>query len=94
MTLETRTTITLGDVAAIEYECAHCRSRTIRLLDDQHSVPLRCGNCSSLWFADNSNEHNDLKLLVSTLRDIPKSSINQHVTIRLEIRQVIPPKST
>lgn len=88
MTIETRSTIGIGDVTAIEYECAHCHSQMIRLLDDKHNIPMRCGNCPALWFAEDSNEHNDLKLLVSVLREFPKSSVNAQVAIKLEIRDL------
>ena len=88
ITVETRSTIGLQDITAIEYECTNCHSKTLRLLDDKHNIPMRCGNCPSLWFAENSSEHRDLQLLVSVLRDFPRSSVNAHVAIKLEIRDL------
>ena len=85
MTFETRTTINLEDIRAIEYECTKCHSRSVRLLDDKHTVASGCNNCNNRWLADGSQEHEDLKTLLNVLRNFRKSSVNTHVTIRLDI---------
>lgn len=85
MTIETKNTIELGDITAISYQCKNCKATTVRLLDDKHIVPGRCGNCAQAWLSDGSTEHNLLKMLLSVLREFPKSSVNQHVAIRLEV---------
>lgn len=88
MTIETRSTIGIGDITAIEYECLHCHCKTIRLLDDKHNVPLRCGNCSSNWFADGSREHREICRLLDVLRNFPESSVKTQVAVKFEIREL------
>jgi DNA-directed RNA polymerase subunit RPC12/RpoP len=94
MTAETRTTITLGDIAAVEYECVGCQAKMIRIIEKGHMIPLACGNCGREWFAKDSNEHRDLSRLTEILKDFPKSSVNKQVFIRLEITGTIPATST
>lgn len=86
MTVETRSTIGLDDIVALEYECSRCKCTSVRLLDNKHTIPATCGNCHNGWFADGSQEHRDLELLLNVLRNFPKASINQHVKIKLELR--------
>jgi hypothetical protein len=87
MTLETRNTIELKDVVAIEYECAGCRAKTVRVLNDKHVIPLTCGNCNTPWFAQGSNEWRHLQDLVATFAEL-RSSITKEVGVRLEIAGV------
>jgi len=88
MTIETRSTIDLDDITAIEYECAKCRCKTIRALDDNHRIPAMCGNCSAVWMTDGSREHKELSTFVADLREFRRSSVNQHVGIRFEVRGI------
>jgi DNA-directed RNA polymerase subunit RPC12/RpoP len=85
MTVETRRTIELRDILAIEYECSQCGAKTIRTLNEKHAIPGMCGNCSATWIVDGSQEHRDLIVFVNTLRTFPKSSVNAHVRIKLEV---------
>jgi|ERR1017187_7214904 transcription elongation factor Elf1 len=85
MTVETRHTIELQDILAIEYECSHCGAKTIRTLNEKHAIPAMCGNCSAMWIVDGSQEHRDLNMFVNTLRSFPKSSVNAHLRVKLEV---------
>ena len=71
MTIETRGTIELADVLAVEYECANqsCRARVIRPLERSGgiAVPRACGNCGSSWFTDPSQEAQELKDFLETI---------------------------
>jgi len=85
MTAETRTTIGLGDIVAIEYQCRHCGTKTIRLLNAVHRVPIACGNCNHPWMTDRSREYAELNDLHSLIRTLATSSIGTQVGIRLEV---------
>ncbi len=57
MTIETRGTIELKDIAAVEYECSKCHAKTIRPLKQETSnVPGICANCQQIWFTDGRQE--------------------------------------
>jgi hypothetical protein len=88
MTVETRRTIELTDIDAIEYECRKCGATTVRLLDESHRIPVACGNCATVWTIETSQEHMDLMRFVSLLRYFPKSTANAHVRIKLEVRGI------
>jgi hypothetical protein len=88
MTIETRSTIDLDDITAIEYECSKCHCKTIRALDDKHRVPAVCGNCSRVWMTDGSREHQELTSFIAGLREFRRSSVNQDVRIRLEVHGI------
>ena len=84
MTVETRRTIALEDLKAIEYECLYCHTKSVRLLDEKNRVASACGNCNRGWLTDGSREHTELQTFVNVLMSFRNSSINQHVGIRFE----------
>ena len=86
MTIETRSTIGLDDIVALEYECKNCKSKSVRLLDERHKIPAGCANCGHQWLADGSQEHQDLTLFLNVLKTFPRSSVNKHVMVKLELR--------
>jgi hypothetical protein len=49
MTSETRTTIQLSDIRAVEFECNHCHHRLVRPLGVWQSQWEQCPECGSLW---------------------------------------------
>jgi hypothetical protein len=70
MTVETRTTITLGDLTHVEFECGKCYVRTIRPLSDDTFVPATCpasGCDNKNWFTMGSQEHQDLRTLINLI---------------------------
>lgn len=85
MTVETRRTIELQDVQALEYECKYCGAKTVRFLNEKHSIPATCGNCNATWISDGSPEHADLVRFVRILMSFPKSTVNAHVRVKLDV---------
>jgi hypothetical protein len=49
MTTETRTTIQLSDLKAVEIECTSCHSRIARPIGTLLSPALGCPECNSNW---------------------------------------------
>jgi hypothetical protein len=84
MTRETRTTIELGDIAAIEFECTQCHSRTTRLLDKWNQSPASCGNCGEQWMLTHSGDFKSIDTLANLIRTF--SSHAMPFTMRLEIK--------
>ena len=67
MTVETRTTIELGDINAVEFECKNCRTKTVRQLD-KLQVPTSCDNCGDRWFIDGNPESGELGFFIKKLQ--------------------------
>jgi DNA replicative helicase MCM subunit Mcm2 (Cdc46/Mcm family) len=62
MTVETRTTMQLSDIKAIEFECTHCHAKRIFQIRNFDTPPLNCGSCgeSQPWFVANSPDRSDI----------------------------------
>lgn len=60
MTVETRTTIELKDVEAVEFGCSKCGNRIIRQLTETPRVPMACDNCGEAWFSGTGPENGQL----------------------------------
>ena len=60
MTTETRTTIELQDITAVEFECKQCGTKTTRKLDNALVIPVTCDNCRDQWVIGNSDEFHQL----------------------------------
>jgi hypothetical protein len=70
MTVETKTTIALGDITHAEFECGKCHVRTTRPLSDDTFVPATCptSSCDNKnWFSMGSQEHQDLRTLITLI---------------------------
>lgn len=69
MTLETRTTIELGDIKAIEFECAACHAKTTILIEKFTQSPTRCSSCDSKqWLIHGSQDWDSIKHFVEAIR--------------------------
>ena len=51
MTSETRTTIQLSDIKAVEFECSSCHHRIVRPVGAWQSYLSECPECGSNWSA-------------------------------------------
>jgi predicted RNA-binding Zn-ribbon protein involved in translation (DUF1610 family) len=49
MTSETRTTIQLSDIKAVEFECTNCHHRLVRPIGVWQSQWDQCPDCGSIW---------------------------------------------
>ncbi len=75
MTIETRATVELKDLAAVEYQC-NCGAKSVRpigggLRERGNTVPVKCEACGELWTVDGSVARHIAQLLnlVAVLAD-------------------------
>jgi hypothetical protein len=85
MTIETRSSIELGDIVAFEMECSKCHARTIRKLQTIFDVPGKCGNCGGGWMMQGSSELNSLREFLTQMQSYIKTPPNQNFVLRLEV---------
>ncbi len=68
MTVETKTTIQLCDIAEVEIECITCH---MRVSWDFHGggdfIPSHCKKCNAPFFIERSQEHHELVELLSLI---------------------------
>jgi hypothetical protein len=70
MTTETRTTIELKDIIAVEMLCTKCGSRIVRPITLDNAVVTRCSRgCQVQWFIEGSREHESLVNLLRLIHD-------------------------
>jgi len=85
MTVETKTTLELKDIKAIEFECANCHAKTVFPVAKYENPPTRCASCESpQWLIPGSEEWEGLNRLGKTIRKISESR-QPSFTLRLEI---------
>jgi hypothetical protein len=60
MTIETRTTVELSDINAVEFECRKCGTKTVRKIDGNYVTPVACDNCKEQWFLGLGPESGEL----------------------------------
>lgn len=86
MTSETRTTIQLADIVAIEFECHNCHSKVIRPISLDNAVPARCSQgCQPQWFIDTSQDHLKMRELLALMEYCSKIN-SKDFSFRLEVR--------
>ena len=71
MTSETRTTIQLSDLKAIEFECQGCHCRISRPVGGQQQLMLVCPECGSSW----ATHRGVMEYLIATISRLPKAAI-------------------
>ena len=67
MTIETKTTIQLNDVKAVEFECKNCHRITIVPIQVAKSIPISCQCESPHWMSVNGEMHQGLIRLMELL---------------------------
>jgi len=83
MTIETRTTIQLGDITEAEIECGNCNTRIAwPLLTAEQFIPTHCKKCDRVFFVENSPEHKDLQALLATIN---RYSERGHYSLKFSI---------
>jgi hypothetical protein len=86
VTVEKRTTISLEDILAVEYQCPHCNSRYNIPIEKFDRAINQCSNCKEPLVAMEASLHpQDLafKDFVQTLKNLKNRGIAK--IIRLEI---------
>lgn len=89
MTIETRSTIELKDISAVEFGCPSCGAVIIRKIDQNFRMPSGCFNCDAQWTVTMSPEQQALTQLFRTLAHY--SSVKFPFRCRLEIDGIKPP---
>ena len=86
MTTETRTTIELKDILAIEFECGQCHAKAVWPVNGDPRVPVKCSRgCEQQWFIVGSPEHEALLGLVKRIADCAALD-GKNYKLRLEIK--------
>jgi len=92
MISETRTTIQLSDLKAVEVECQQCHCRVVRPMGTQQSLMLGCQECGSTW----PNYRGVMEIVNWMISKLPKAAVIDDPTnqapfvVRVEIAQ--PPR--
>lgn len=93
MTSETRITISLGDIKAVEVECVKCHTRTVRLVESWSNPSMGCGECGESWIMPHSQDYENLKRFLELLGIYAKlSEEKMPYRMRLEITGESRPK--
>lgn len=88
MTNETRTTIQLSDMQAVEFECSECHCRVVRPMGAWKSSLSECPECGSNWNAYRGT----MSFLMQMASQISKTSVidtdkQAPFTVRFELAQ-------
>jgi hypothetical protein len=88
MTIETRTTVQLSDIKAIEFECAKCHAKSIFQIGKFDNPPLNCGACGGEpWFVANTPDRSDIAKLAQIITRF-SGQPSSGFAMRLEVRGV------
>jgi hypothetical protein len=68
VTSETRTTIQLSDIQAIEFECRACHCRITRPMGGRQILMLICPECETTW----ANYRGDMEILTKIASQIAR----------------------
>ena len=68
MTIETKTTMELKDIKAVEFECATCHTKLVYKID-KFTLPLMfCTVCQKVLIPERGKELEDIKQLVYLIK--------------------------
>ncbi|SRR6266404_991206 len=88
MTIETRTTIQLSDIEAIEFQCKNCNVKYVYPIKQFEGPPIFCGcNTQDAWFVANSPDRSDIAKLGEVVRRFSNQPQSKF-TLRLEVKGV------
>jgi hypothetical protein len=86
MTSETRVTIELQDIKAIELECQKCHSRNVRPVEACFGSVTKCANCNELWMLPNAQDAENITAFINSLFACrTQTNSTQPYKIRLEL---------
>jgi predicted RNA-binding Zn-ribbon protein involved in translation (DUF1610 family) len=92
MTSETRTTIQLSDIKAVEFECVRCHHRLVRPIGTWQTPVFACPECGETW----ASYRNTLDFLSKTASQLSRTASidtpgnDSPFIVRLEIAQPKP----
>lgn len=86
MTVETKTTIELSDVEAVEFECKNCHSVSKWPISIAKSPPLQC-HCGSpsQWMTLGGDMHTNITHLIELMRQLGKAQ-NEPFAMRFTLK--------
>jgi len=85
MTVETTTTVEIGDIAEIEIECVACHTRIAwNPRSDDGFFPSKCKRCDRTFFLQDSVEQKELLQLLSIIN---RYSETKNFRLRFFIKQ-------
>lgn len=95
MTIETRTLIELTDISGVEFECPHCKAKTLYPFENQcDRLAENCPNCNEAWFLNPNPKHpsepttaEGVKKTISSLRKLGENQLIR-ARVRLAIRGI------
>ena len=85
MTIETKTTIELGDISTVEFECNACHSKTVWPLSVSKNPPAKCSCSEKEWMTIGGDKYRDLAALISLLQRLAASR-GEPFTLRLGLK--------
>ena len=85
MMIETRTTIELKDVLALEIGCKHCGAVTIERVREVHHIPISCPNCTAELLDMDGSTKRAIEELVRILKHPALIEEKGNFTLRLHI---------
>lgn len=90
MTTETKTTMQLGDIYAVEFICERCHASLCLALDSPLTIPTSCPNCHKETFVINDLGHRELSELLRLLKVFqkPLNGFSGHLQLRFAIRSL------
>lgn len=68
MTIETKTTIQLSDIATVEFECKQCHSISAWPLKIATAPPLRCHCTDQQWMIGGGETYEGIKRLIGAIQ--------------------------
>jgi hypothetical protein len=85
MTIETKTSIELKDIQAVEVECRQCHAKQIRNIDAFKNFPVVCGNCETQLIIPGSRNYEQMMLFVRHIGELAQDE-GERFTLRLQIK--------
>lgn len=87
MVIETKTTLELSDVMAIEFECEVCHTRTALSIANFKNPPMHCPFCqdSPQWFIAGNRDYTDVVALGRVIQWFSSAEKPKGFIMRLHI---------
>jgi hypothetical protein len=70
MTVETRTTIQLSDIANVEFECRKCGSKTVWPIGVAKSPPIKCHCEEQQWMVHGGDQFMSIARLLQLIQKV------------------------
>jgi hypothetical protein len=83
MTEETRTTIELQDVVAIEFGCRRCSAKFVLAFNEHLTIPRQCANCQEEWFGLGRPERAEMERFIEQIRYYQRNSFPYDFRLQL-----------